>query len=114
MSLAPAAGLPPELPGMPAADLDARQIWWAATIAATGAGIAMLALRRETWATAAGAVLIALPHLIGAPAATEHASAVPAGLASLFTANALAAAALFWCAIGLSLGFALDRMVKDT
>ena len=113
VSLAPAAGLPPELPGMAAADLGARQIWWAGAIAATGAGIGLLALRREAWALAAGLALIALPHLIGAPAGSQHESAVPAGLASLFTANALAAAALFWCAIGFSLGFTLDRMVKD-
>ena len=33
--LAPAAGLAPELPGMPAADLVARQSWWFLTATAT-------------------------------------------------------------------------------
>ena len=32
---APGLGLPPELPGMPVADLTARQTWWIATAAAT-------------------------------------------------------------------------------
>ncbi|MFN0194472.1 MAG: CbtA family protein, partial [Aestuariivirga sp.] len=43
VSLAPAAGLPPELPGMPAGDLLQRQIWWIATIIATGAGLYLIA-----------------------------------------------------------------------
>src|SRR6476646_7144880 len=37
--LAPAAGLAPELPGMPAADLMPRQIWWVGTIIATAVAI---------------------------------------------------------------------------
>src|SRR5512138_3421843 len=32
-------GLPPELPGMPVADLTARQTWWIATAAATAGGL---------------------------------------------------------------------------
>ncbi|HEY0918157.1 CbtA family protein, partial [Devosia sp.] len=36
--LAPAVGLPPELPGMVAAELGARQAWWWATALSTGAG----------------------------------------------------------------------------
>ena len=36
VNLAPAAGLSPELPGMPAGDLLARQVWWVGTIIATG------------------------------------------------------------------------------
>ncbi|MDF2800035.1 MAG: cobalt transporter, partial [Devosia sp.] len=41
-TLAPAFGLPPELPGMPAADLGARQLWWVATALATGAACLLL------------------------------------------------------------------------
>jgi cobalt transporter subunit CbtA len=110
-SLAPAAGLPPELPGMPAADLDRRQLWWLGTIAATAGGIALLVLRREAWAIAAAVVLIALPHLVGAPAAADHASALPAGLAAQFAAASLAANAAFWIVLGVLLGWAMDRFV---
>lgn len=39
--LAPALGLPPELPGMPAANLSSRQLWWILTLVATAAGLAL-------------------------------------------------------------------------
>jgi cobalt transporter subunit CbtA len=113
VSLAPAAGLPPELPGMPGADLVARQVWWVATIAATAVAIGLFSWRDEAWAKIAAVVLIALPHLIGAPAPTSEESAVPAGLSAAFAANSLAAAAVFWCAIGGFLGLAMDRLAKE-
>lgn len=111
-SLAPAAGLPPELPGMPAADLTIRQIWWVGTIVATAAGIYLIATRRETWAIVAAIVLIAIPHLIGAPQPASHESGVPAPLSAAFAANALASAAVFWCLIGVFLGLAMDRLAN--
>ena len=111
-TLAPAAGLPPELPGMPAGDLAARQIWWIATIAATGLGIYLIASRREAWAIMAAVVVIALPHVVGAPAAASHETTVPAGLAAAFAANAIAAGAVFWSLIGLFLGLALEKLGK--
>jgi len=37
----PALGLPPELPGMTAAALDARQTWWIGTVIATAIGIGL-------------------------------------------------------------------------
>ncbi len=112
-SLAPSAGLPPELPGMPAADVTARQIWWLFTIAATGAGLYLIALRRESWATIAAVVLIALPHIFGAPTAATHETSVPAGLAAAFASNAIAANAVMWAFIGLFLGLAMEKFVKE-
>lgn len=112
-SLAPAAGLPPELPGMPAADVTARQLWWLFTTAATGAGLYLIALRRETWAIFAAVALIALPHIFGAPTAATHETAVPAGLAAAFASNAIAANAVFWAFIGLFLGLAMEKFVKE-
>lgn len=47
-SLAPALGLPPEVPGAAAGDLTARQTWWAATAAATAGGLALIALDRKS------------------------------------------------------------------
>lgn len=113
VTLAPAAGLPPELPGMPAGDLVARQVWWLGTIAATGAAIFLIATRTEAWVLALAVVLIGLPHIIGAPAAVHTESAVPPGLAASFAANAIAANAIFWLLIGQFLGLALDRAAKD-
>ena len=113
VTVAPGAGLAPELPGMPAADVFARQVWWVGTIAATGIGIYLIAVRREFMAIAIAIALIALPHLIGAPQAPSHESTVPAGLAAEFAANTIAAAAIFWSLIGVFLGLALKRFSKE-
>lgn len=111
--LAPAASLPPELPGMPAGDLMARQVWWIGTIAATGIAIWLFTQRTELWAKVAAVVLVALPHIIGAPMPPTHESAVPAVISAAFAANTLAAAALLWIALGGFLGLAMDRFVKE-
>ncbi len=113
VAVAPAAGLPPEVPGMPVADLLGRQVWWAGTILATGIGIYLIAKRPEIWAKVLAVVLIALPHIMGAPVAPSTPTTVPPGLAGEFVANSIAAAAVFWCVMGLLLGFALDRFQEE-
>lgn len=113
VTVAPGAGLSPELPGMPAADLVSRQVWWLATIIASGIGIFVIATRREIVWLAAAVVLIALPHIIGAPQPLTHETAVPAGLAASFAANTIAASAVLWSLIGLFLGLALQKFGKD-
>jgi cobalt transporter subunit CbtA len=111
--LAPAAGLAPELPGMPAGDLLARQVWWIGTIVATGAAIWLFTQRDEAWAKVAAVILLVIPHIIGAPQPPTHESGVPAGISAEFAANTLAAAALLWLMIGGFLGLAMDRFVKE-
>ena len=111
--LATGASLPPELPGMPAGDLLARQVWWVGTIIATGLAIWLFTQRQEMWAKVAAVVLVALPHIVGAPMPPTHESGVPAVISAAFAANTLAAAALMWLAIGGFLGFAMDRFVKE-
>ena len=113
VSVAAGAGLPPELPAMPSADLLPRQIWWVGTIAATGTALFLIATRREIWALALAVILIALPHLIGAPQPPSLETPIPAGLAAEFAANSVAAAAIFWSLIGVFLGYALQRFSKD-
>lgn len=105
-SLAPALGLPPELPGMAAADLLDRQVWWLATVLATLSGIALIALPRRLPLALLGLVLLVLPHVVGAPHPTEvAASRVPPGLAASFVAASLATAAMFWIALGALSGW---------
>jgi cobalt transporter subunit CbtA len=103
-TLAPAFGLAPELPGMPAAEVFPRQLWWWGTVIATGAAALLLAKTRATWAIALAVVLVAAPHFIGAPQPPEEASAVPAHLATEFAAAALGTAAVFWIVLGLAFG----------
>ena len=113
VTVAPGAGLPPELPGMPAADLVARQVWWLATIVATGAAIYLIATRRKPLWLATAVVLIALPHLIGAPQPLSQESAIPAGLAASFAANTIAASAVLWSLIGLFLSYAMKKYGQE-
>jgi cobalt transporter subunit CbtA len=114
LQLAPAFGLPPELPGMPAADLVARQVWWIGTALATGAGMLVIARLRNWTGIVIAAVLIIAPHLIGAPQITgEHTSAVPAHLATAFAANSLATGALFWLIAGPLLGWLNERFARS-
>ncbi len=112
-TLAPAMGLPPELPGMAAGDLITRQVWWAGTIAATAAALYLIVSRRETWALALAIALIGLPHVIGAPDPVSHESSVPASLAAAFSASSIAANAIFWVLIGSFLGLAINRYAKE-
>jgi cobalt transporter subunit CbtA len=113
-ALAPSAGLPPELPGMPGGELWTRQVWWWFTVVMTAGGLAVLARNRRGAHLAIAAVLIATPHVLGAPAAPSHETSVPAHLASGFVANALATAAVFWVVLGFAMGFVNERTSKET
>lgn len=98
--LAPAVGLEPELPGSVSAALENRQIWWAGTAIATGAGLALLAFGRGVPAWIGGLVLLALPHAIGAPELEGFAGIAPPELASKFAARSLAVGLVAWLALG--------------
>ena len=113
VAVAPGAGLPPELPAMPAADLLPRQLWWVGTIAATGAALYLIAVRKELLAMVLAVVLIAIPHVIGAPQPSTLETPIPAGLATEFAATSVAAAAVFWSLTGLFLGYALQRFGRE-
>lgn len=104
--LAPALGLPPEPPGVPVADLAARQLWWVLTAAATATALILLVRNNGRWTfyLAAG-VLILLPHLIGAPQASGL-PVVPAQLIREFSIASVLGNGLFW----LTLGFVAGRL----
>lgn len=100
-ALAPALGLPPELPGAAAAALESRQIWWLATAASTAGGLALMAFARPWWLRGLGVVLLLLPHVAGAPQLpSDVEDGPPAALARQFIAASLATSALFWLMLG--------------
>jgi cobalt transporter subunit CbtA len=99
-SLAPALGLPPEVPGSMTADLASRQIWWLLCAAGTAAGLWAMVFRSGAAWMIGGMLLIALPHLIGSPRPESVGGTVPPEIAAHFVAASLATAAIFWCAIG--------------
>jgi cobalt transporter subunit CbtA len=100
ISLAPALGLPPEVPGSMSAELAGRQTWWFLCVAATGAGLWAMVFRKGALWIIGGIVLLALPHLIGAPQPQRIGGAVPPELAGHFAAASLVTAAIFWCILG--------------
>lgn len=111
--LAPAAGLPPELPGSSAAPLAARQIWWTATVILTAAGIAFIAFGRGWWPVALGLGLVLLPHLAGAPHPEEFGGVVPPELQGLFVGRALAVNGAAWLVMGALAGLYWGRQRPD-
>lgn len=64
--LAPAFGLPPETPGILAAPLADRQLWWLATVVIAVMSLGLLVFAHGWWKLIAFA-LIPLPYLVGAP-----------------------------------------------
>jgi cobalt transporter subunit CbtA len=109
----PAIGLPPELPGFPFVDVQARQYWWFATAAASIFGMLTLVSRKGLAATVIGLALIVAPHLYGAPQPADISSKVPAFLAAEFVTASLSTTLFFWLVLGLALGFLLDRSGKS-
>jgi cobalt transporter subunit CbtA len=108
-SLAPALGLPPQPPGTAVAGIVQRQVWWIGTVIATAVGLWWLLGTRRAWPLRiAGAICLALPHLIGAPTAAGH-NAVPAALIHRFTIASLTTTGIFWLLLGAIGGFISSR-----
>lgn len=118
--VAPALGLPPEIPGRVAAPLESRQVWWLLTAACTAAGIAVAAFGKSPWRWA-GLALIAVPHVIGAPQSgmspfvgfPAETAAEMAVLAKRFVWASAIANGLFWIALGSASAWTARRFLKD-
>jgi len=113
-TLAPGLGLPPVVPGTEGAPLADRQIWWVATAAATGGGLAMLFLTRRAVGTVAGVVLLVLPHIVGAPQPAEFESLAPSPVAHQFVVATVVTSLLFWIALGSLTGFFYNRFRQSS
>jgi cobalt transporter subunit CbtA len=109
VSLAPGLGLPPELPGMPAAELGPRQIWWISTAVCTAAGLGLLAYTRSALLAALAIVLLVAPHLVGAPLPPTHETAVPIELHARFVNAVYATNLVFWAVLGALAGVFRQR-----
>ena len=108
-TVAPGLGLPPELPGVPAASLEPRQVWWIATAAATASGLGLIFMQRSAWAAVLGICLIVSPHLFGAPQLADTHSDVPDALSHQFVVAVTITSLLFWALLGCLTGMAYGR-----
>lgn len=102
--LAPALGLAPELPGMLAAEVGARHVWWVGTVLATATGLGLLAYGRGAVVMALALALLAVPHLIGAPTVETYAGMAPPELAANFAARVLGVGLAVWTVLGWTAG----------
>jgi cobalt transporter subunit CbtA len=112
-TLAPALGLPPELPGTEAAPLVARQVWWIGTVAATAGGLFAAARLRNVYGYAIAVVLIAAPHIIGAPEPEKAGSLAPEELEHKFVLIAIASSLVFWLVLGVLTGAFFKRYATE-
>ena len=108
VQLAPAIGLPPELPGTPAADVTARQIWWGLTILCTASGLGLIAFARG-FLPLIGVALIALPQVYGAPHLDTVFGVAPPELSAEFVTKSLGTAAAGWVTLGFLCAYFFNR-----
>lgn len=108
--LAPSFGLPPELPGDAAADLEQRQVWWALTVVLTALGLWIIAFQPKQYLKLFGVALIALPHIFGAPQPEVHQGLAPDSLRTAFRITSLATNAVFWVALGAISAYIYNKL----
>lgn len=113
-TLAPSIGMPPDPPGMPAADLFARQVWWIATVVLTAGGIALLVFQRTLIGAVVGLALIIGPHIVGAPRPEHAGTAVPPALTHDFVVAVILSSLVFWVVLGAFAGFFRARLGHAT
>jgi len=114
----PALGQPPELPGMQAAALQARQLWWGLTVVCGVGGLAMLCLVQAKWRVL-GLGLLVLPFAVGAPHAGSPFAGMDAAVAlqmqqlvSRFVVATAVASAVQWLLLGVLSALAVARWLS--
>ena len=120
LHLWPSLGLHANVPGMEAAPLHARQVWWVLAVGSAAGACAVAGFARASWRWLVAATLLALPFLVGAPqlqgdALPGFAPEARAALVQLGTQFIWATtwvALLFWVSMGLVGGLAFQRWVR--
>jgi len=113
VALMPSIGLPPELPGMVAAELGQRQIWWVGTVLISALAIYVLYKNPNPAGLLIGLGLILVPHIMGAPVPPAEPANVPAALVLIYVANAMFSLFVFWLVLGFSFGWINQRLNKE-
>ena len=106
---APGVTLAPEVPGVAAADVADRQVWWFATVTAAAVAVWLIAFGRNWIAWGAAAVLLLAPHVIGAPEPETFAGPVPTEIGALFAGRAFGVGMAAWVILGCFAGYFWQR-----
>jgi cobalt transporter subunit CbtA len=112
--LAPGFTLAPEVPGVAAADVYARQVWWIATVVAAAIALWLIAFGRSWAAWGAAVVLLLAPHVVGAPEPDVFTGPVPTEIGALFAARAFGVGLAAWVMLGGFAGFFWSREMAET
>lgn len=113
VQLAPGFSLAPEVPGVAAADVSARQLWWFATVITAGIGVWLLAFGSSRLPWGAAIILLLAPHVIGAPEPDTFTGPVPTELGALYAARVFGVGIAAWVLCGLFAGH-LWASAEDT
>ena len=117
--VAPAIGLPPEIPGIDAAPVEHRQLWWLLTALSAAIGLAIFAFAPAR-TKAVGILFLALPYIVGAPVGdgAEFAHSNPAVVGELvrlhqrFIVGSAIVNLVFWLVLGLVCRYAFNRWLR--
>jgi cobalt transporter subunit CbtA len=102
--VAPSIGLPPTLPGVPAAPLAERTSWWLLAVTCSAGGLWLVVFARAASLRMLGAGLLLLPHLVGAPQPDATPTLVPKEFSGAFVRATYVTNAVFWLVIGALVG----------
>ena len=111
---APGFSLAPDVPGVAAADVTARQIWWFATVIAAAIAMWLIAFGNGSVAWAGAAILLLAPHVVGAPEPSVFTGPVPTEIGALFAARAFGVGMAAWVLLGCFAGFFWSREGQRT
>ena len=103
--LSPGFSLAPEVPGVAAAEVMARQIWWTATVVMAAGALWLLAFGTGPAAWGAAALLLIAPHAVGAPEPEVFTGPVPPEIGALFAARVFGVALVGWALMGVFAGW---------
>jgi predicted cobalt transporter CbtA len=112
-------GLQPEIPGTLSEPIGQRQVWWVSSAVATALGL-LLIYYAVPAVKVAGAILLILPQIIGAPTPETHsyANTDPIAIDALnllsgqFVIMTTIGMAIFCLLIGALCGFSSTRFVR--
>jgi cobalt transporter subunit CbtA len=118
----PSLGLHAEVPGMEAAPLHARQVWWVLAVGSAAGACAVAGFVRASWRWLVAAALLALPFVVGAPqlqgdalagfGPEAHAALEQLGRQFIWATHWVALS--FWVSLGLVGGFTFQRWVRPS
>ncbi len=106
---APGFSLAPEVPGVAAADVMMRQVWWMITVVTAGIAVWLIAFGKSWASWSAAVVLLLAPHVFGAPEPEIFTGPVPTEIGAHFAARAYGVGMAAWVMLGIFAGYFWSR-----